>query len=56
MIEKTFKANDCNLNFFEHNIGAKETILYIHGWTAGWEVWMNDIHLKIIRAQFMNLH
>ena len=43
MIEKTFKANNCNLNFFEHNIGAKETILYIHGWTAGWEVWMNDI-------------
>ena len=43
MIEKTFKANDCNLNFFEHNIGAKETIFYIHGWTAGWEVWMNDI-------------
>ena len=42
MIEKTFKANKCNLNFFEHNIGAKETILYIHGWTAGWEVWMND--------------
>ena len=31
------------LNFFEHNIGAQETILFIHGWTAGWEVWMNDI-------------
>ena len=43
MIEKTFKASKCNLNFFEHNIGAQETILFIHGWTAGWEVWMNDI-------------
>ena len=43
MIEKTFKASNCNLNFFEHNIGAQETILFIHGWTAGWEVWMNDI-------------
>ncbi len=43
MIEKTFKARKCNLNFFEHNIGAQETILFIHGWTAGWEVWMNDI-------------
>ena len=43
MIEKTFKANKCNLNFFEHNIGAKESILFIHGWTAGWEVWMNEI-------------
>ena len=43
MIEKTFKASNCNLNFFEHNIGAKETLLFIHGWTAGWEVWMNDI-------------
>ena len=43
MIEKTFKASKCNLNFFEHNIGAKETLLFIHGWTAGWEVWMNDI-------------
>jgi len=43
MIEKTFKASNCDLNFFEHNIGAQETILFIHGWTAGWEVWMNDI-------------
>ena len=43
MIEKTFKASNCNLNFFEHNIDAKETILFIHGWTAGWEVWMNEI-------------
>tara|TARA_B100000123_G_scaffold272048_1_gene253401 strand:+ start:1962 stop:2795 length:834 start_codon:yes stop_codon:yes gene_type:complete len=43
MIEKTFKASNCNLNFFEHNIGAQETLLFIHGWTAGWEVWMNDI-------------
>ena len=43
MIEKTFKASNCNLNFFEHNIGAQKTILFIHGWTAGWEVWMNDI-------------
>ena len=43
MIEKTFKASNCNLNFFEHNIGAQETIRFIHGWTAGWEVWMNDI-------------
>ncbi len=43
MIEKTFKASKCNLNFFEHNIGAQETLLFIHGWTAGWEVWMNDI-------------
>ena len=43
MIEKTFKASNCNLNFFEHNIGAQETILFIHGGTAGWEVWMTDI-------------
>ena len=43
MIEKTFKASNCNLNFFEHNIGAQESLLFIHGWTAGWEVWMNDI-------------
>ena len=43
MNEKTFQTKNCSLNFFEHNIGAKESILFIHGWTAGWEVWMNDI-------------
>ena len=43
MNEKTFQTKNCSLNFFEHNIGAKESILFIHGWTAGWEVWINDI-------------
>lgn len=47
MIEKTYKAKKCDINYFHSDIGAKKTILFIHGWTAGWEVWTNEIEKYI---------
>ena len=47
MIEKIYKTKNCEINYFHSDIGAKKSILFIHGWTAGWEVWTNEIEKYI---------
>ena len=39
MPEYTFKSIKCDLNYFCNDSPSKETIMFIHGWSGGWEVW-----------------
>ena len=43
MNEKTFKAKNCNLNYFHSDIGSKQNLFLIHGWMKGWEEWFDLI-------------
>ena len=39
MPEYSYKTNGLTLNYFCNNVEAKKTLVLIHGWTGGWEVW-----------------
>ena len=39
MPEYSYKTNGLTLNYFCNDVEAKKTLVLIHGWTGGWEVW-----------------
>ena len=39
MPEYTFKSSKCDLNYFCNDLVSEKTIMLVHGWTGGWEVW-----------------
>ncbi|MBM02083.1 MAG: hypothetical protein CL762_05140 [Chloroflexi bacterium] len=43
MPENIFKASDVDINYFHNGVESKKTLLFIHGWQGGWEVWKNLI-------------
>ena len=39
MAEYFFDSSNVRLNYFCNDIESDKTILFVHGWTGGWEVW-----------------
>ena len=39
MAEYIFEASNVKLNYFSNDVQSDTTMVFIHGWTGGWEVW-----------------
>ena len=53
MAEYIFEASNVKINYFSNDVQSDKTIVFIHGWTGGWEVWkpiINEFNSNSIYA------